>query len=850
VGAAPRPALSARRGVVALLLLAPLLLAADPGGRPAPVSVYGVELDARGDRERVLVFGAAPIEGRLEERDAKTLLVVIPGAVLDASAPARVTGAPGAAVRVVTIEEVAGEGGPELRLVIERVPGLPAELSSRGATLAVELSRPAPVVERGIAMQFANTELAEIVEKVARATGQRFIYDDSLRGRITITSPERVSREEAIELLHTALLQAGFVALPTPSGARKILPLAAGVGEAPFTADAPRATSEAQTATLVRLRSATALRVQVALQPWLGATALAIAHVPTNALILAGSEARLRQLMTLVAEIDHVSNAELVVRRLRYRSAEDAAALLLAALGEKVGARAGVEAWPDARTGALVLRAPPEEMADARALLAEIDRPEHGNGRIGVHELRYADPESMAAILQSLATGDTSSTLPGGAAAPSLVGGLSLAGRDFGVAVFAPTRALVLRGDPETLRILDDLIDELDRPPPTIEVEVLVLQLINDDSLDLGFDAFIPLTTPKNPNDWIANTFLNPSGGGLLEPGTGTGPAYAARFTRAPLVLPFIDAEGNPTSLIVPKETFVVTANDARVRSQILMRPHLTMLAGEEQEIFAGNNIPVSVSSAAAAPAATDTSGATSATSALQTSQTIERQDVGITVRVKPTLGEAGGVRLELDVNVSSLAPPLAGDVEEVGPTLRNRQLNSTVHLNDDEFIVVGFAREMASQQDVIGTPWLMKVPILGWAFKKAGDTRVTARFVIAVQAHIQRTPDERIADTIRHRIAFQRSNARLAPLATGSTSVWVLRVATRSDEAEAQAIATRLSSGARPASVSRWESAGGPIFDVNLFGFATVADANQAALKLRDEGYDPEVLVAPLEAD
>jgi len=848
VGAAPRPALSARRSVVlALLLLAPLLVAAVPGAGAPLNSVYGVELDARGEHERVLVFGDRELDARLDERDPKTLVVTIRGALLDASAPSRVTGQPGAAIRSVRIESVVSPSGPELRLVIDHAQGLPVELSQRGATLAVEFRRPERPVERGIPMQFVASELAEIVEKVGRATGQRFVYDDTLRGRVTITSPERVSRDEALELLNSALLLAGFVALPTPTGARKIMPLASGLGEAPWNLDAPGAGTEAQTSTLVRLRSATPEQVLSALQPWIGASSLAIPHSETNAVILAGSEARLRQMLTLVAEIDQASGDELVVRRLRYRSASEAAELLLAALGEKVGARTGVEAWPDERTGALVLRAPRAEMEDARALLAELDRPVRSSGSLRVRELRFADPEALMGILQSLAGGGGPAALapvaarPGGApSSPQLAGGNSLAGREFGVAVFKPTHALVLSGDSETLDILDDVIDELDQRPTTIEVEALVLQVINDDRLDLGFDAFIPATEPKSPHDWFVNTLLNPSGGGLMQPGEGTGPAYAARFTRAPLVIPFVDGEGNPASLVVPRGSAVITANDALVRSQMLARPHLRMLSGDEQEIFAGNNVPIPVST---------TAGTGSTANPLQTSQTVERQDVGITLRVKPTVGEAGGVRLDLTIEMTSVAPSTAGDVEEVGPTLRNRNLQSTVHLNDDDFIVVGFAREAVSQQDAVGTPWLMNVPFLGWAFKATGDANVVSRIVIAVRARIERSPDDQIADTIRHRLAFERSNQRLAPLADLDRTAWALRVATRSDRADADAIAARISNGAQPGRVTRWESSTGPLYDVTLAGFATVADANRRAFELREQGYDPEVLVVPIEA-
>ena len=351
-------------------------------------------------------------------------------------------------------------------------------------------------------MKFTSANLSEVVDKVARATGERFIYDDSLQGLVTLTSPHLVSPEEALELLHTVLLMTGFAAVPTPTGARKILPLGEGVAGAPWDLAAPAGGSDVLTATLVRLRDAPAENVVAALQPWVGATALAIAHQPGNALILAGSDARLKELLTLVSAIDQASDRPLVVRRLRHRSAEDAAGLLLAAMGTPDGARPGVEAWPDERTGTLVLRAPPEQMAEVRAFLAEIDRPVKARGRVEVIPMRYADPEALAAILANLQAGADAApaaiATESGITGQAPVGPETLQGREFVVAVHVPTHALVLHADPETLGILQDVIDELDRPPPTIVVEVIVLEVSTDSSLDLGFDALIPITTPKS----------------------------------------------------------------------------------------------------------------------------------------------------------------------------------------------------------------------------------------------------------------------------------------------------------------------------------------------------------------
>ena len=120
---------------------------------------------------------------------------------------------------------------------------------------------------------------------------------------------------------------------------------------------------------------------------------------------------------------------------------------------------------------------------------------------------------------------------------------------------------------------------------------------------------------------------------------------------------------------------------------------------------------------------------------------------------------------------------------------------------------------------------------------------------MIAAQARIERSAEEQIADSIRRRLAFERANARLEHVPTTDETVWALRVATVADELEAQAIAARLGTSARPARVSRWETSAGPAFDVTLFRFATLSDANDTALRLREEGYDPDLVVLPVEA-
>jgi hypothetical protein len=183
-------------------------------------------------------------------------------------------------------------------------------------------------------------------------------------------------------------------------------------------------------------------------------------------------------------------------------------------------------------------------------------------------------------------------------------------------------------------------------------------------------------------------------------------------------------------------------------------------------------------------------------------------------LRVKPSVGEAGGVRLELDVEISSLAPSLAGSVEAVGPTLRQRRLSSTIHLNDDEFAVVGFAREAVVEQSVTGTPWLKDIrPRLGLQVEHghqhhhaSGDRRPGAQINAAEEQVAARSASaspseagEQPSRACPHHRCHELGAARRSRRRPG----------------RAQAIADRLATSARPARVSRWESGVGPVFDV-----------------------------------
>jgi general secretion pathway protein D len=462
------------------------------------------------------------------------------------------------------------------------------------------------------------------------------------------------------------------------------------------------------------------------LKPLLGAQTLGVAVPSSNALILAGSSARIARLSVAIEALDAAADERRVVLRLRHREAADVAPLVR----EVFDARALPDVVPDERTNALILRVRPSRLPEVRALVARIDRPPIGPGQFHVLPVQHADPDRIATELRVLQTGS---------AERSVRGADSLSGRDFAVAVDRPTHSLVLRADPETARVIADVLAEIDRIPARVLVEVTVAEVTTGRSLELGFDFFVPVTEPKGPNDLVGAVLVNPSGGGLQALGGGDA-STLVRFTRAPLLVPVVGPGGTVQTLSIPRDSYALTADERELEVRTVARPRLLVANGEEQRIFVGDNVPV--------PRAQSGTG-----SPLEVRQNVERHDVGLQLDVRPTLGQEGGVRLELQIHQSRITESLAGDTDRVGPTFAERELAATVRLEHGEIAVVGFLSGPSQATREVGVPWLRSIPVLGFLFRNTLEVELESTLLIAVSATLRREGAEQLAMELRRHL-------------------------------------------------------------------------------------------------
>ncbi len=668
-----------------------------------------------------------------------------------------------------------------------------AALARAGAASA----QPAAVPGRGdtIRIAYKNAPMASVVSDLARATGVSLIYDEKVGelGSVTIEGPPKVSREEALALIDSLLLLRGFAAVPGPGGVRKIIAISG--SPSPWTPNAKLPDSDAPVTTLLRLENANATDLVPVLTPYLGANATAAAFAPTNSLILSGPASLLRTLRIAIDALDQDESGAPLIWPMRVARAETVAEQL-----KEIESDLDVPfVSSDERLNAVLLRVRPGETERIRDLVDRLDRPAQGAARMQVVKLRYADPEELAEQLAGLRS-DTGASEATGASRRA-----GLRGLPFEVAADLPTHSLVLSGPPEAIEAVLDVVSELDRLPASVLVTITIASVDLDDRLDLGIDYLIPLTNPKQRDDLVAAVLVNPSGGGLsaIDPAPSVALPFVATFTKDPLLIPIVDADGVATVLPIPRGGSI-TMNGAVVHTDVLMRPELLLTSGHEHEIFAGDNVPIPVAAGAgtgtttgigtttgtgttgtgttgtgtsptetgttsgignaALAAESETGGAGTGTTGtgtdpfggtgLAVSQNIERKDVGTTLRVTPTVGERGGVMLELRVEVSSLAESVAGPVEEVGPTIRDTTIESTIRLAGGEVAVIATAAQPELQRTKTGIPWLMDIPVLGWAFRTTTERTLNHHLLIAARAEILRPESRDLADRLARELA------------------------------------------------------------------------------------------------
>ncbi|MCP4007364.1 MAG: type II secretion system secretin GspD [bacterium] len=646
-----------------------------------------------------------------------------------------------------------------------------------------------------INLDFQETELTEVISTIAKLTGKNFLYDDRVRGRVTVISPQPVTVDAAYRVFESILQVKGFTTVPGPGGILKIVPTRDAKQSPIETVPGNRSVQNRDLfiTRLLPLKYVKADAVSGTLTPLVSKEASVIAYAPTNTLIITDTSANIRRLIGIIKQIDVASYSEKIkvvpiefadagtlagqlneifsgdsgnqntTRRGRPRAraanqATGAAAALQANTNRGVIGAAGKSRFiTDQRTNSIIVIATQTAMGEIGRMIRLLDYQRKGTGGIHVYRLQNADAEEISSTLASLTSGSG-----GGGAAPraGAAGGAPAAGgivAELGdgvrVTADAPTNSLIIQASSEGFSSLSEVIEALDIRRPQVLVEALIMEVDITDGASFGASLSHRAATHGTGQIGIggANTANTPdapalSGGFGSTTTTSTGEAFAPGQFSAAVLGKLIDVVlPNGDVIQVPVIQGMLQAAESDENTNIISAPTILTADNEEAEIVIGSEIPIPT---------TILSTQDSSNDGFQTSQDIARQNVGVTLRVTPQISEGDTVRLNIFQEISEVT----SNDPDLGPTTSNRQVENTVYVRDGEAVMIGGILSEVQSESENKVPFLGDIPILGWAFKGVSHSTRKVNLLVVLTPRIVRDPNDLNRLTVEKRERFRDS--------------------------------------------------------------------------------------------
>jgi len=587
-----------------------------------------------------------------------------------------------------------------------------------GLLLSIGVAVSPVYAESSITFNLKNAELQTVIATVAEFTGKNFIIDPRVKGKVTIISAKPMNADEVYQTFLSLLEVHNFAAVET-GNIIKILPSVNAKQQGGASVDSGRLYPTDEIITrVIEIKHVSASQLVPILRPLIPQQGHMAAYAATNVLIVSDRSANVQRLLNIIRRIDVSSASDIEVYALKHAAAAEVVRILetLNQRGKRADAK-GASGKPvlvaDERTNSILISGGKAERLAIRAIITHLDTPLESSGNTHVIYLRYAKAKDLVPVLtglgQSLEKGRG-----GGKSAPQS------ARSPVTIQAHETTNSLVITAPQDLMRSMKSVIKKLDVRRAQVLVEATIAEVSIDVSGALGVSWFVD-GSPGNSGP-IAGTIF----GGPLD-----APAAALSLSNGEL-----PAMSSPTSFLGVGRfnssnvdaTVLLTALEGAGKANVLSKPVIMTLDNEEAEIVVGQNVPfitgsyVSPGGGNAAPTNPFT--------------TIKRENVGITLKVKPQINEGDAVRLDIEQNVDSVAPASAGAADLITNT---RSIKTSVLVDDGGTIVLGGLIKDNLSETERKVPGLGDIPFLGALFRYKSTTKNKTNLMVFLKPSIVR---------------------------------------------------------------------------------------------------------------
>lgn len=536
-----------------------------------------------------------------------------------------------------------------------------------------------------------NADIREFTTQVSAITGKSFIIDPRIKGNVTVISSTAMDADAIYELFLSVLRVHGYAAVPAGRVVKIVQQTLAKQSGNPLDA-ANNIDSEELITKVIPVRNTPSAELVKILRPMIPQYGHLAGLTEPNALIISDHASNIARLMEMVKDIDVADTKTTRIIQLKEAWVEDMVALLEKLAPEQIGKGAKgpnlVTIVASERTNSLVLKGEAATLKKIEELIQQLDVPANRAGTIQVVRLAHSDAEQLAEILKNLVSDENEDNKGNQNVKTSIHADASL-------------NALVIRANPTTMNELKDIIASLDVRRLQVLIEAVIMEVSTNFTRELGTE--LAIVDQGSSNLPIAIT--QPSGvlASILQSIATNDPSSANLGTRPLLGGGNLDSSGTSFA-------FIIQAVSENSDVNLLSTPSITTMDNEEAKIVVGQNVPFRTGST------TTGSGGT-----VNPFTTIQREDVGLTLKVIPHVHDGNSIRLEIEQEVSEVDQTGTIDIGNDGSAdlITNvRTIETTVLSENGEVVILGGLTRDKKSESERGVPLLKDIPLIGYLFK------------------------------------------------------------------------------------------------------------------------------------
>jgi general secretion pathway protein D len=582
------------------------------------------------------------------------------------------------------------------------------------------LSLSAPVNADEITLNLKDADIRALISTVSKFTGKNFIIDPRVKAKVTVISANTLTPEAVYEVFLSVLQVHGYAAVPTGSVVKIVPQVNAKQGPLPLAGKKDIYPQDELVTKIIQLDHVPASQLVPILRPLVPQQGHLAAYNPTNTLIITDHAGNIQRLMRIISGVDRPDSDELEIIPLKHASASELVRILnsLNTTGAGKDATKKVKLAADDRTNSILVTGDRASRLKTRATISYLDTPlEDGGGNTHVIYLKYAKAENLVTILTGLKEqGTAKGVVTKGKPVPAKATTGNMISQNAIIQGDEETNALIITADPNTLKNLKAVIRQLDIRRAQVLIEAIIAEITTSNDKELGVG--IAVDGSQKSDGALPVGVSNFAGIGELLLSTIGG----ATPTSLPSGLSFGIGDERSNGV---RYGALLRALQTDQNTNILSTPNIVTLDNEEAELIVGQNLPF----------VTGSFTGTGSTDPNNPFQTIERQDVGLTLKVTPQINEGDTVKLVLEQETSSVIP---GTVEQ-GIATRKRSIKTSVLVDDGGILILGGLMQEEVTDTESKVPLLGDIPVLGFLFRSQGTTKSKANLMVFLRPSILR---------------------------------------------------------------------------------------------------------------